>query len=136
MNINGELKELLKDQHNGPKVNGNGNGHKVFGPGEVEMMDDDHSNYSLETPLKSGAFEISDEEKMSRIAYHFKEIMETMGLDLNDDSLQGTPQRVAKMFVKEIFYGLDPKNKPLAKVFDNSYKYSEMLVEKNIKVQS
>jgi len=77
-----------------------------------------------------------DQEKINRIAWHFSEIMETLGLDLRDDSLKGTPRRVAKMYVKEIFSGLDPKNKPAPTLFENKYNYNQMLVEKNIKVQS
>lgn len=93
---------------------------------------DDHLMTSLETPLRADAFDLSDEEKMARIEHHFREIMLTMGLDLNDDSLRGTPKRVAKMYVKEIFSGLNPKNKPAVALFDNKYGYREMLVEKDI----
>ena len=97
-----------------------------------DEIGDDHMLTSMNTPMKSTAFDISDEEKKKRIAFHFTEIMETLGLDLNDDSLQGTPKRVAKMYVEEIFSGLDPKNKPKIALFDNKYKYEQMLVEKNI----
>ena len=93
---------------------------------------DNHMMTSLETPMKDSAFEISDEEKKEKIAFHFSEIMEVLGLDLTDDSLQGTPDRVAKMFIEEIFSGLDPKNKPKVALFDNKYQYNQMLVEKNI----
>jgi GTP cyclohydrolase I len=62
--------------------------------------------------------------------------MQTLGLDLKDDSLKGTPNRVAKMFVNEIFGGLNPQRKPKASTFQNNYKYGEMLVEKNITVYS
>jgi GTP cyclohydrolase I len=79
---------------------------------------------------------MSDDKKISLIEDKFRDIMETMGLDLNDDSLQGTPHRVAKMFVKEIFYGLNPENKPKISVFENKFKYGEMLVEKNINMNS
>ena len=82
--------------------------------------------------MKPNAFEMSDEEKKYRIAGHFAEIMDILGLDLKDDSLKGTPQRVAKMYVEEIFSGLNPKNKPKAALFDNKYRYNQMLVEKNI----
>jgi GTP cyclohydrolase I len=75
---------------------------------------------------------MSDDDKMKKIEFHFKEIMETLGLDLKDDSLKGTPKRVAKMYVKEIFSGLDPKNKPQIALFENKYKYKQMLVEKDI----
>jgi len=97
-----------------------------------DEIGDDHMLTGMNTPMKSTAFDISDEEKKKRIAFHFTEIMDTLGLDLNDDSLQGTPKRVAKMFVEEIFSGLDPKNKPKIALFDNKYKYEQMLVEKNI----
>lgn len=90
----------------------------------------------IETPLRKDAFDRSDDEKVERIAEHFEAIMETLGLDLNDDSLKGTPHRVAKMYVEEIFRGLKPKNKPDIKVFDNKYKYGEMLIEKNITLYS
>ena len=97
-----------------------------------EEIGDDHMLTSMDTPMTSTAFLISDEEKKKRIAFHFAEIMDTLGLDLNDDSLQGTPERVAKMYVEEIFSGLDPKNKPRVALFDNKYQYNQMLVEKNI----
>ncbi|WKK64656.1 GTP cyclohydrolase I FolE [Lutimonas zeaxanthinifaciens] len=93
---------------------------------------DNHMMTSLETPMKDSAFDISDDEKKEKIAFHFSEIMEVLGLDLTDDSLQGTPDRVAKMFIEEIFSGLDPKNKPKVALFDNKYQYNQMLVEKNI----
>jgi GTP cyclohydrolase I len=86
----------------------------------------------LETPIKKDAFKISDEEKKKKIAFLFEEIMDVMGLDLSDDSLKGTPERVAKMYIDEIFSGLNPKNKPKVALFDNKYQYNQMLVEKNI----
>jgi GTP cyclohydrolase IA len=93
---------------------------------------DDHSMTSLSTPMRPDAFDLSDEDKMAKIEHHFREIMLTMGLDLNDDSLRGTPKRVAKMYVQEIFSGLNPKNKPKVALFDNKYGYYQMLVEKDI----
>ena len=93
---------------------------------------DDHLCTSLETPLKKNAFALSDEEKKNKISMLFEEIMDVMGLDLNDDSLKGTPDRVAKMYIDEIFSGLNPKNKPKIALFDNKYQYNQMLVEKNI----
>ena len=105
-------------------------------PQAEQMQDDDlgnnHIGTSTETPLRPDAFEKDDDLKIELIGKHFKEIMLILGLDLNDDSLKGTPHRVAKMYVKEIFSGLNPENKPKAKLFDNKYKYDEMLVEKNI----
>jgi len=96
----------------------------------------DHVMTSIETPLRTDAFDLSDNEKIDIIAEHFKMIMETIGLDLNDDSLAGTPKRVAKMFIKEKFKGLNKMNKPSISLFDNTYQYSKMLIEKNIKVES
>jgi GTP cyclohydrolase IA len=78
----------------------------------------------------------SDDEKIERISKHFEAIMRTLGLDLTDDSLKDTPRRVAKMFVKEIFSGLNPANKPSISLFDNTYHYTEMLIEKNITLYS
>jgi len=101
-----------------------------------EEIGEDHVGTSLETPLREDAFEMDDELKVELIEKHFREIMNIMGLDLTDDSLKGTPHRVAKMYVKEVFSGLNPKNKPVAKLFENKYKYIEMLVEKDITVHS
>jgi GTP cyclohydrolase IA len=97
-----------------------------------EEIGDDHIMTSVETPMHADAFKLSDAEKMAKIEYHFREIMHTMGLDLTDDSLKGTPKRVAKMYVKEIFSGLNPENKPKVALFDNKYRYYDMLVEKDI----
>lgn len=103
----------------------------------IEGFGDAHlSSGNKETPLKPDAFEKSDDEKIAIIKDHFEKIMDTLGLDLTDDSLKGTPKRVAKMMVKEIFGGLHPKRMPSASTFDNKYKYGEMLVEKNIVVYS
>ena len=96
----------------------------------------DHFSSSAKTPLKPDAFLKSDEEKISIIQKHFEAILETLGMDLTDDSLKGTPLRVAKMYVSEIFGGLHPDKKPVASTFKNSYKYGEMLVEKNITLYS
>ena len=93
---------------------------------------DEHLYTGLETPMKPNAFKMSDEEKKERIALLFSEIMDVMGLDLTDDSLKGTPERVAKMYIEEIFSGLNPANKPKIALFDNKYRYNQMLVEKNI----
>ena len=97
-----------------------------------EEVGDDHLFTGLQTPMKVDAFKISDQEKKEKIASLFKEIMDVMGLDLNDDSLRGTPKRVAKMYIDEIFSGLNPANKPKVALFDNKYQYNQMLVEKNI----
>lgn len=98
----------------------------------IDDIGDDHLYTGIETPMKKDAFKITDSEKKERIAILFEEIMDVMGLDLTDDSLKGTPQRVAKMYIDEIFSGLNPANKPKVALFDNKYKYNQMLVEKNI----
>lgn len=103
---------------------------------QIEALGDAHVGTSIDTPMKEGAFDLSDDEKVKIIESHFREIMDTLGLDLTDDSLNGTPHRVAKMFVKEIFSGLNPANKPRVAMFENKYNYSQMLVEKGINVQS
>jgi GTP cyclohydrolase I len=97
-----------------------------------EEIGDEHISTSVDTPLRPDAFALSDEEKKARIEHHFRQIMETLGLDLRDDSLKGTPKRVAKMYVEEIFSGLNPANKPSVALFDNKYEYNGMLVEKDI----
>ncbi|WP_062060010.1 GTP cyclohydrolase I FolE [Aquimarina longa] len=102
----------------------------------IEALGDNHVATSATNPLRKDAFKLSDSEKIALIKEDVKHIMETLGLDLTDDSLSGTPQRVAKMFVNEIFSGLHPDKKPNASTFENSYKYGEMLVEKNITVYS
>ncbi|HAD80559.1 GTP cyclohydrolase I FolE [Empedobacter falsenii] len=101
-----------------------------------DEMGDDHISANLETPLRADAFELSAEEKVEKIEADFRNIMETLGLDLTDDSLKGTPKRVAKMFVKEIFGGLLPERKPGMSTFENKYNYNQMLVEKDIVVYS
>tara|TARA_R110002049_G_scaffold294880_5_gene481945 strand:+ start:313 stop:990 length:678 start_codon:yes stop_codon:yes gene_type:complete len=103
---------------------------------EYDSLGEDHIGTSSNTPLRTDAFKLSSEEKIDIIKDDVRHIMETLGLDLTDDSLNGTPNRVAKMFVNEIFSGLNPKKKPKASTFDNKYKYGEMLVEKNITVYS
>ncbi|MDE3235156.1 MAG: GTP cyclohydrolase I FolE [Bacteroidota bacterium] len=102
----------------------------------IDEIGDNHVSTSTDTPLRADAFDISDEQKMIEIEKHFRSIMEIMGLDLTDDSLKGTPRRVAKMYIQEIFSGLNPANKPSVALFDNKYQYNEMLVEKNISFYS
>jgi GTP cyclohydrolase I len=132
MKVSGFLKtETARPKLNGthlPLNNNNNNGHDLIG--------DNHVATSLETPMRDDAFLLSDEQKMLLIEGKFRDIMNVLGLDLNDDSLNGTPHRVAKMFVKEIFSGLNPENKPKISVFENKFKYGEMLVEKNIGLNS
>jgi GTP cyclohydrolase I len=101
-----------------------------------QLLGDQHIGTSADTPLREDAFAMPDNEKIKLIAGHFREIMNTLGLDLTDDSLKGTPGRVARMYVKEIFAGLNPLNKPAVSLFDNKYKYKQMLVEKNITLYS
>jgi GTP cyclohydrolase I len=133
LNGNGNGKVTLNG--NG-KAKLNGNGHSKGKLNGYEILGENHVGTSAETPLRPDAFEKSDVEKMTVIEDKFRDIMETMGLDLTDDSLQGTPHRVAKMFVQEIFYGLNPDNKPAISVFDNKFKYNEMLVEREINLNS
>ena len=102
----------------------------------MELIGDNHQMTSADTPLRTDAFDKTDAEKMVVIERHFRSIMEELGLDMTDDSLKGTPHRVAKMFVQEIFSGLHPDNKPKVSVFDNSYQYDKMLVEAGISFNS
>jgi GTP cyclohydrolase I len=132
--MNTMKQEIIFNEINGQgkaKLNGNGKHAQL-----IQELGDNHVGTSIDTPLRKDAFDLSDEKKMQIIERNFYEIMETMGLDLTDDSLQGTPHRVAKMFIKEIFYGLNPENKPKISVFENKFKYGEMLVEKNINMNS
>ncbi|MBC3759279.1 GTP cyclohydrolase I FolE [Hyunsoonleella sp. SJ7] len=103
---------------------------------DFDAFGDEHIGSSENTPLRNDAFKLTNDEKIDIIKDDVRHIMETLGLDLTDDSLKGTPNRVAKMFVNEIFGGLDPKKRPSASTFENKYKYGEMLVEKNITVYS
>ncbi|KSA13794.1 GTP cyclohydrolase I FolE [Maribacter dokdonensis] len=103
---------------------------------QIEIVGDNHFSSSIETPLRTDAFAKSDDEKIENIQHHFAKIMEELGLDLTDDSLSGTPYRFAKMYVKELFYGLNPKNKPKLSVFENKYEYKKMLIEQNITIDS
>ncbi len=103
---------------------------------QLEAEGDNHILTSVDTPMRQDAFKKSDEEKIEIIQEYFHGIMSTLGLDLSDDSLKGTPYRFAKMYVKELFAGLNPKNKPSTSVFDNKYEYNKMLIEKNITFSS
>lgn len=102
----------------------------------IDETGDNHIAGSAETPLRKDAFDINDDDKIESIKKDVENILNTLGLDLTDDSLKGTPNRVAKMFVKEIFGGLNPERKPGSSTFENKYKYGEMLVEKNITIYS
>ncbi len=103
---------------------------------KIDEMGDDHVGSSAKTPLRADAFDISDDEKRARIEASVRDILDTLGMDLEDDSIKGTPRRVAKAYVNELFSGLNPANKPKLSTFDNNYKYGEMFVEKNITVYS
>jgi GTP cyclohydrolase I len=102
----------------------------------IDEIGDAHLFTSLETPLKSDAFLLDDQTKIKLIEEKFAQIMDILGLDLEDDSLKGTPHRVAKMYVKEIFRGLNPANAPKIALFKNKYRYQEMLVERDITLYS
>lgn len=152
-----KLKEILSNTQPNGNGHSNGNGHHASHNGHnilslslkdskspqtdtmileheatAEETGDNHIGSSLETPMRSGAFDLDDNAKIKQIEEHFKQIMLVLGLDLSDDSLNGTPHRVAKMYVKEIFSGLHPANKPKVKLFENKFGYGEMLVEKDI----
>ena len=103
---------------------------------QIELIGDNHEHFSIETPLKENAFDKSNFEKIKTIENHFRIILNELGLDLNDDSLKGTAYRVAKMYVNEIFGGLDPRNKPKISLFENKYNYNKMLIEKNINLNT
>lgn len=102
----------------------------------IEEIGENHIGTSAKSPIRPDAFDISDKEKIEKIQESVKDILITLGMDLTDDSMQGTPKRVAKAFVNEIFMGLNPANMPKASTFENNYNYGEMLVEKNIVVYS
>ena len=103
---------------------------------QIELIGDNHEHFSIETPLRENAFDKSNFEKIKTIENHFRIILDELGLDLNDDSLKGTAYRVAKMYVNEIFGGLDPRNKPKISLFENKYNYNKMLIEKNINLNT
>ncbi|WP_395633020.1 GTP cyclohydrolase I FolE [Flavobacterium sp.] len=101
-----------------------------------DELGENHIATSAQNPLRKDAFDLTDDQKIEAIKKDVESILNTLGMDLTDDSLKGTPNRVAKMFVKEIFGGLNPNKKPNSSTFKNNYKYGEMLVEKNITVYS
>ena len=109
---------------------------KKFVSKELSRLDDDHFSSSSQTPLKKDAFKIPDKEKNKLIETKIRDILDILGMDLDDDSISGTPKRVARMFINEIFSGINPINKPNTSTFDNNYKYGEILVEKNITLNS
>jgi GTP cyclohydrolase IA len=117
-------------------MNSSLNGNGIIKNNIIEEIGDNHIMTSRKSPIRANAFEMSDSEKISKIEHHFHEIMDTLGLDMSDDSLGGTPHRVAKMYVSELFSGIKPENKPVASSFENKYKYQDMLVEKNITLYS
>lgn len=116
-------------------INGKINGHHLNGL-SVDEIRDDHLYTGLNTPMKPDAHKMSDQEKKERLTLLFEEVLDVLGLDLNDDSLKGTPQRIAKMYIDEIFSGLNPNNKPKVALFNNTYQYHQMLVEKDISFYS
>lgn len=132
MKVNG----FIKTNTPPVKINANRNYNQTSNGSGHDLIGDNHVGTSIDTPMKEGAFDLSDKQKMAIIEDKFRDIMDTLGLDLTDDSLNGTPHRVAKMFVQEIFNGLNPENKPKISVFENKFKYGEMLVEKNINLNS
>ncbi|WP_018621430.1 GTP cyclohydrolase I FolE [Spirosoma luteum] len=126
-------------QSNGTPLNGTHKNSYALNGYHDELVDelgDAHGASSLETPMRADAFAMDDALKIDLIEEHFREIMTILGLDLTDDSLNGSPRRVAKMYVNEVFSGLNPANKPKATLFDNKFRYNEMLVEKDITVQT
>ncbi len=132
MKVNG----FVKTNTPSVKINSNNNLNGAINTNGHDLIGDNHIGTSIDTPMRKGAFDLSDEQKMVIIEDKFRDIMDTLGLDLADDSLNGTPHRVAKMFVQEIFNGLNPENKPKISVFENKFNYGEMLVEKNINLNS
>ncbi len=116
--------------------NGSLNGHSHAPAAESEVVRVARRTVSLETPIKPASQQLTNAEKIEQIADHFESIMDLLGLDLSDDSLQGTPKRVAKMFVSEVFKGLSPANRPKISLFENNYDYKQMLVERDITVKS
>lgn len=122
---------------NGKHLNGHPlNGHHDAVDELIDEIGDEHGAASIDTPMRPDAFDLDDNTKIDLIEEHFREIMGILGLDLTDDSLKGSPRRVAKMYVQEIFRGLNPANKPASTLFDNKFRYNEMLVEKDIIVQT
>jgi GTP cyclohydrolase I len=103
---------------------------------ENDEIGENHLFTTIETPLRADAFKIDDDLKIELIEKNFREIMHILGLDLNDESLKDTPGRVARMYVKEVFSGLNPENKPKTTIFNNNFKFKEMLVEKDITIYS
>ena len=103
---------------------------------DIELLGDAHISTNIDTPIRPGAFDKSDSEKIEAIQKHFEAIMYELGLDLNDDSLSGTPYRFAKMYVQELFYGLNPSKRPKISTFRNKYGYNKLLIEQNINIDS
>ena len=103
---------------------------------EIEAVGDEHFSNNIDTPLRHDAFVKCDDKKIENIKKYFQLIMEELGLDMTDDSLSGTPYRVAKMYVKELFHGLNPENRPRISTFKNKYGYGKMLIEQNISIDS
>jgi GTP cyclohydrolase I len=138
MKLNGTSSNI--PSHDAPSNGRALNGHKANGLSDhdelVDEIGDAHGAMSIDTPMREDAFDLDDALKIDLIEAHFREIMGILGLDLTDDSLKGSPRRVAKMYVNEVFSGLNPANKPQATLFDNKFGYNQMLVEKDITVQT
>ncbi|MBN2174106.1 MAG: GTP cyclohydrolase I FolE [Bacteroidales bacterium] len=134
MKVNGKTNGMIEEIRT--KLNGSGVAHLEPETTDEDIYGENHIGTSIETPLRDDAFVLNDADKMEIIQEHFTKILLTLGMDLNDDSLRDTPKRVAKMFVKEVFSGLNPKNKPSMSVFENKFKYKQMVVEKNINFNS
>ncbi|WP_027302632.1 GTP cyclohydrolase I FolE [Rudanella lutea] len=132
MKLNGTSLNSLPLNKNGKNLHPDGDLNDLL----TDEMGESHAATSLETPLREDAFELDDDLKIELIEKHFREIMNILGLDLTDDSLKGSPRRVAKMYVKETFSGLNPANKPAPTLFENKFGYNQMLVEKDITVHS
>ena len=126
MKLNETLSNTMETNNNGSPTHDHNHSHLL------NEIDCDHCTDSDETPMHANAFDLAPDEKIAKIEQHFAQIMNILGLDLTDDSLSRTPHRVAKMYVKEIFAGLLPENKPSVTLFENKYKYNQMLVERNI----
>lgn len=142
MSFNGNGSSILDINNMSTNGQHHSNGHQATNGSkaktftESDDLGDAHMASSIDTPLRADAFVVTDERKIDLIEGHFAKIMQTLGLDMQDDSLRGTPRRVAKMFVQEIFSGLNPDSAPAISVFDNKFRYGQMLVEKNIHVSS
>lgn len=95
-----------------------------------------HNSINPNTPIDVDKVKLPDDEKIEKIEEKIRDILDVLGLDLNDQSIEGTPYRVARMWVKELFFGLKEENKPIVSTFKNDYHYDEMVMAKNIGLHS